>query len=141
MKIFIDTSAFVSLFVTSESTHDEVAAQYQKYKTNRDQFLTSDYILDELFTRILSQYGAYKLKEIVGIIESAEKDQDIQMLMIDSVIFSTAKNDMIRYSEHKLSFTDCTTVVLFKELNLDEIFTLDSDFKKLRLPVSFPHLK
>lgn len=141
MKIFIDTSAFVSLFVTSESTHDEVVAQYQKYKTNRDQFLTSDYILDELFTRILSQYGAYKLREIVGIIESAEENRDIQTLMIDSVIFSTAKNDMIKFSEHKLSFTDCTTAVLFKELNLDEIFTLDADFKKLRLPVSFPRLK
>lgn len=140
MKVFIDTSAFVSLFVESESTHAMVAGQYKKYKTNRDQFITSDYILDELFTKVLSQYGGHTLKDIITIIESAERDQDIQIQKIDSVVFSKAKKEMVRFSEHKLSFTDSTTVVLYKDFNLDEIFTLDSDFRKLRLPVSFPRL-
>lgn len=82
MKVFVDTSAFVSLFVKQDAHHERV----------------------------------------------------------DETIFSQAKDALIRFCEHKISFTDCTSYVLFKKLALDEVFTLDSDFKKLNIPVSFPHL-
>ncbi len=52
MKVFIDTSAFVALFVEKEKFHQEVAKKYQEYRQERATFLTSAYVLDELYTRL-----------------------------------------------------------------------------------------
>ena len=55
MKVFIDTSAFIALFVERDSKHQIVAQQYAVYREQRARFFTSDYILDELFTQLINQ--------------------------------------------------------------------------------------
>ncbi|MCL5010385.1 MAG: hypothetical protein M1289_02160 [Patescibacteria group bacterium] len=63
MKVFIDTSAFVALFVDKEIDHKIVVKKYHDYRQRRVAFFTSDYILDELFTRLLyfKQVGIKKI--------------------------------------------------------------------------------
>ncbi len=50
MKVFIDTGAFIALFVSSEKYHSKVSKKYKEYRKQRAQLFTSYYILDELFT-------------------------------------------------------------------------------------------
>lgn len=141
MKVFTDTSALLSLFIKSEFDHELVVEKFDQYKKERDQLFVSDYILAETFTQLSYRFGSHALKFGVETINSSLGSGELVMLTVHAIIFARAKEMIIKYADQKLSFTDCTSYILFKELNLDEIFTLDTDFKKLRLPVSFPRLK
>lgn len=140
MKVFADTSAFLALFIKSESDNKLVSEKFAQYKKGRDQIFVSDYILAEIFTQLSYRFGAHALKFGVGTVNSSLESGELTMLTVHPIIFAKAKDMIVKYADQKLSFTDCTSYILFKETGLDEIFTLDTDFKKLRLPVSFPHL-
>lgn len=140
MKVFVDTSAFVSLLVKQDAHHELVVRKHKEYMKRRAIFLTSDYILDELYTHLVYDLPKNKVAEIAAKFDQKIHAKDIRLLPIDETVFSQAKEALLKFCEHKISFTDCTSYVLFKKLALDEVFTLDSDFKKLNLAVSFPRL-
>lgn len=140
MKVFVDTSAFVSLLIKQDFRHELVTEKHQEYLEGRAIFLTSDYVLDELYTHLVYDLPANTVTSVITHFDQKIATKDLRVLPIDETVFSQAKDALLKFSEHKISFTDCTSYVLFKKLGVDEIFTLDTDFKKLRLPVSFPRL-
>jgi predicted nucleic acid-binding protein len=137
MKIFFDTSFFIALFVNKEKYHQRVKDKYNYYKNQRAVFFTSDYILDELFTRIGYDFGARILDKIIKILQKGIKEEELRVLRIDERTFQKATAVMLKFSDQKISFTDATTYVLSRDFALDEIATLDADFIKMRLQSSF----
>lgn len=140
MKIFVDTSAFIAHFVASDHHHRIVGERFGHYKRQRAMFVTSDYVLSELFTRIVYDFGGNILEQTIKGMRGAISKGEMQLLSIDPATFSRSMDVMIKFADHPISLTDATIVVLYKNLALDEVFTLDSDFKKLNLAVSFPRL-
>ncbi len=136
MKIFVDTSAFIAFILDREFLHEQVSKQYSLYKQEKAYFFTSDYVLDELFTQCLYKAGRYHAKEAIALIDEITTHNELTVLEIDSHTFKKAQEIFLKFSEHKISFTDATTYVLYKDFALDEIFTLDSDFKKMRAKTS-----
>lgn len=136
MKVFIDTSAFVALFVEKELLHGKTAKKYYDYRQERDIFFTSNFILDELFTRLLF-YREIDVGKQIQKLKDAIAANELTVLQIDETLFEKSTDMFLKFLEHKISFTDATTYVLYKDLALDEIFTLDSDFKKMRANTSF----
>lgn len=136
MKVFIDTSAFVSLLVQNEQSHEKVAEKYNRYKHQRAIFFTSRYILDELFTRLL-YFNLSNIRNYIQTIHDAIETNELITLEINETIFDKAINVFVKFSEHKISFTDAASYVLYKDFNLEEIFTLDTDFKKIHVKTSF----
>jgi uncharacterized protein len=136
MKVFIDTSAFVALLVENEETHVKVSKKYQTYRQQRVVFFTSYYILDELFTRLL-YYKTADIKKCIGILQKSVAANELTILNVNEKDFEKSISLFLKFSDQNLSFTDVTTYFLYKEFKIDEIFTLDSDFKKVRLNTSF----
>jgi len=137
MKVFIDTSAFIALIFKSESFYKKATEYYKDCKKKRVQFITSDYILDELFTRCLYHGGLRGAKTTIGLISKMISHEELTVLSIDQSIFKQAQKLLLKFAEHKVSFTDATSYVLYKKFALDEIFTLDKDFKKIGAKTSF----
>ena len=137
MKIFFDTSAFIALFVSAERHHVAIAGKYQDYRRTRALFFTSDYILDELFTRLMYDFGKSVARKIILHLEKASAAEELVVLNVDTPTFVKAKDIFLKFAEHRISFTDATTYVLYKNFELDEIFTLDADFRKMRANTSF----
>lgn len=137
MKVFIDTSTFVALIFKGESFHKKVVNKYKVYKKRRVQFITSNYILDELYTRCLYRAGSHGAKLAINLIKETVASNELTVLEVDSNIFQKAEAVFLKFSDHKISFTDATSYVLYKDFALDEVFTLDSDFKKIRAVTSF----
>lgn len=135
MKVFIDTSAFVALLVENETDHKRVAKKYLDYRQHRAIFLTSDYVLDELFTRLL--YYKLDLRICIEKLRDSIAKNEIVVLRIGDGLFEKALDIFLKFSDHKISFTDATSFCLYKDFALDEIFTLDSDFKRIRASTSF----
>ncbi len=136
MKVFIDTSAFIALLVENELDHTKVAKKYFDYRQQRSILFTSYFILDELFTRLL-YYKNINIKKYIQVLQTAIAANEITVMQVDEVLFEKSINVFTKFSEHNISFTDATTYILYKEYFLDEIFTLDSDFKKMRINTSF----
>lgn len=138
MKIFFDTGVFIALFIKEDINYTRVFLKYREYRKDHHLFYTSDYILDELFTRLMYDCGEYltkiKMKEINYMIEKKE----LLLLSVDKDIFNKAQEVFLKFSEHKFSFTDATCYVLYKEYKLDEIFTVDGGFNKIHAKTSFP---
>lgn len=137
MKVFIDTSAFMALILKDESFHEKVVNQYKAYKKSRAQLMTSDYILDELYTRCVYRAGSHGAKLAINLIKEVISSNELTVLEVDSDIFQKAEPVFLKFSDHKISFTDATTFCLYKDFALDEVFTLDDDFKKIRVKASF----
>lgn len=136
MKVFIDTSAFVALLVDKEADHKKVANKYREYRQKRAILFTSDYILDELFTRLL-YFQQVDIKKYIQKLKDSVSAGEITVLRVDEALFEKALEAFMKFADHKISFTDATSYTLLKNFSLNEIFTLDADFKKMRLDTSF----
>lgn len=137
MKVFIDTSAFIAFFIKQDKFHDDILDKYKQYRQQNVTFLTSDYILDELLTWFSAKQTKNILEKLVYSLQKMEEDGEIKVFSVDRAIFRKAQEVLIKFSDHKISFTDATSYVLYKDFSLDEIFTLDTDFKKMRISTSF----
>lgn len=138
MKVFFDTGAFIALFVSSEKYHKQIADKYADYRKQRALFYTSYYILDELFTRLIYDFGKTFTQKIINLLLKSIEKEEIMILDIDEETFKKSLDVLLKFSEHKISFTDSTTYVLHRDFRLNEIFTLDSDFKKIGASTSRP---
>lgn len=136
-KVFIDTSCYLALFIGSEKRHSLVVKIFKKYIQERYQFFTSYYVLNELYTRLVYDFGKTALKKVQIQMNKAIKAHEIKILDIDEVMFDKSIETMIKFAEHKLSFVDASVCNLVKDYKIDEIFTLDSDFKKVGLKTTF----
>ncbi len=137
MKIFIDTSAFISYFIKQETHNEEVAKKYDVYRKQKATFLTSDYVLCELFTWFNAKYHKSIVEKVISTIEKMESEAEVNVLYVDRVLAKKSRDILLKFSEHKISFTDATSYILYKDFAIDEIFTLDKDFKKMRISTSF----
>src|SRR3989344_3715568 len=118
MKVFIDSSAFIALFVSSEKFHQKVTLKYEDYRKLRVQLYTSYYILDELYTRLIYDFGMTVTQKAIDILNIAIEKEEITVLDIDEVIFKKAQSALIKFSEHKISLTDGTSYILYKDFAL-----------------------
>ena len=82
-------------------------------------------------------FGKIELKKVVAQINKVVKNNELKMLDVDEVLFNKSAETMTKFAEHKLSFVDASIYNLVKDYKLDEVFTLDSDFKKVGLKTSF----
>lgn len=136
MKIFLDTSALIALLVKQDQFHSLAVEHQLSLEKDQAQFFTSDYILDEIYTHVTYDFNQYFVEKVIKEIDRKIKNKELRVFPVDETTFLKAKGYLIKFAEHKASFTDCITYVLFKTLSIDELFTFDSDFKKLRLPVA-----
>lgn len=136
LRIFIDTSAFIALLVENDKNHKRVVLAYKRYKAQNAFFYTNNFILAELYTRLMYDCGKSKSRLCVDFIRRLEKEGKIAVLEINDELFTRAEKVFIKFGEHELSMVDAIAVLCLKEFKLDEIFSLDSDFRKVGLSVS-----
>lgn len=136
MKIFVDTSAFLALFIEKDFHHEIALKKNREYKQQGALLVMSDYIYDELLTRIIYDFGKAQTEKAIKVIDETLAAQDLKLLRVDEIVFNKAREILLKFAEHKISFTDATSYVFCKEFKIDEVFSLDEDFKKMGLSVS-----
>ncbi|MEW6089071.1 MAG: PIN domain-containing protein [bacterium] len=128
MKLFIDTSAWLAINDKNDQYHTEAMNKIIEIKNQKIALITSEYIFDESITLIryrISHSSAVLFGEsllnsnIVKIIDITDKDR------------FKAWDLFKKYEDKELSFTDCISFVLIKNLKLQKVFTFDSHFKQM----------
>lgn len=136
MRIFVDTGAWMALEITNDQYYLRARAYYQKATKGRTLFFTNDYVLDEVYTRLIYDVHLKAAQEFHQQILSAVDRRQLVILEVGDKDRQLAWQILHKYSDHEFSFTDATIVAQITELHLDEIFTFDKHFREINLSTS-----
>lgn len=134
-KVFVDTSAWIAYFSRDDAYHSTVLQAFKSAIEEKNVICTSSYVFDETVTRLIYDASWYYASAFIKFISKSVETKSIVKLWVDEQVEKEALVVVEKYHEHKLSFTDATTVVLAKHFKIDSILSLDLDFVKLGLSV------
>jgi len=128
--LFIDTWGWVVIHNRRESRHSEVHSYYRKWRLNGGSICTTDYVLDETYTLIFRRLPFTKAVESLKLLDEAVEQGYLNVERISFERFDKAKKLRLKFSDKpKISFTDFTSMVVMKELELEFILTDDEHFR------------
>lgn len=130
-KIFIDTSAWISYSLSGQSQHSTIRNMIKKYIKDKVIICTSNDVIDETVTRLIYNTDIKVAEKFINLIIDGIKNNNLIQLWVDEEIQNEAYGLVKKFSEHKLSLTDATTIVLMKRSSIESVISLDSDFKKV----------
>lgn len=122
---FIDTSGFASLFDDKLDLRDRVVESI-KQAASSGGVVTTDYVLDELFT-----WMRCKEKMPTTDVSKFIKDMNvsnIEIVGITKELFQEALFMMGKYSDQYFSFTDCVSFAVMKEMGIEDFIGMDNHF-------------
>ena len=126
-NIFIDTSAFIALYLSDDDFHRK-AIDWLKKAKGATIFWTTNYILDEVYTFIRSVKGKNAAVNFADFLAS-----NSDTVKIKRVTLEEEKNAFTLFSNldfKDLSFTDCTSFTVMRKLHLKQAFSFDKHFKQ-----------
>lgn len=126
--IFLDTSFLVALEVDEDSNHENAVILMNKILNSEfGRPLISDYTFDETVTITFSKT------------KSLEKASKLGTVLKKSAITKITDKDFEetwelfkKQADTRLSFTDCSNLVIMKRLGIKNIATFGEDFKKIK---------
>lgn len=134
-RIFIDASGWIEFLLKGEIYHKKVNDYFFDELKKGSRFFTSDYVLDEAFTRLLTCQSFRSAKALRTKTKQAEKQKELLIFFTDETIFNNAWKIFTKFSEHKFSFTDAAIMSFVEKFKIDEILTLDQGFKRVGLTI------
>ncbi|HET54127.1 MAG TPA: PIN domain-containing protein [Ignavibacteria bacterium] len=125
MRVFVDTSAFLAVLDAGDLNHSKAAQSWEKLILSEEPLICHNYILVETLALIQSRFGMKAVRvfndDVVPL---------ISIEWIDEVIHKAATSALIAASKRKLSFVDCVSFEVMRQLGVEVIFAFDSHFAK-----------
>lgn len=124
--IFVDTGAFIARYLTRDQYHRHALVLWEKLRSSNQRCYTSNFVLDETLTllgqRAGNSYAAQRARniytsEILTVIRPTQDDETEAIELLE------------KYSDQRVSFTDCISFILMHKNKLKVVFTFDSHFE------------
>ena len=131
-KVFVDTGAWVGLFVANDQNHQKAVSIFEDLKSKKISLYTSDYVIDETITAILVR-GNYNQSVMAGKVLLTSKI--IKIIHVAPESFQATWELYNKYQDKEFSFTDVSSFVIMKNLNIKKAFTFDKHFKQVGVEV------
>ena len=120
--LFVDTSAWIATLERGNPMHARVVAVLQRFP---GRIYTSNYVFDEVVTLSRLRHG-HRTAAALG--KSIRTESDVHVLSVSVEDEEAAWQLFLQREDQPHSFTDCTSFVLMRRLDLEEVVTLDRDF-------------
>lgn len=123
--IFLDSGAFVALWLSQDGKHAAAAAALARLKEGRERLLTSNFVLDEALTLAARRAGGRF---------AAERGRRVLASQALSVLRPEADDELAaldlveKYADQGVSFTDAVSFVLMRRHRVRRAFTFDQHF-------------
>lgn len=126
--VFLDTSALKAVFDKDDEFHQKAISFWDKAKSEKIGFVTSNFILDEFYTLARSHLGkSAALQFHQDLVESAPQLKITRIVIKDEV---KAWKYFEKLPDRRLSFTDCTSFAVMERAGLKEVFAFDKHFAR-----------
>ncbi len=130
ISVFVDTGVFVGARNSRDDKHRlSVEVIKKALKGAFGAVYTSDYVIDEAVTLALARTGKPEIAFDIG--DFIFKSDRIRLLWTDKNVFASAWEMFRRYSERRLSFTDCISLAHIEDRKIKFILSYDSGFRGL----------
>jgi predicted nucleic acid-binding protein len=130
--IFVDTSAWWALFDSGDGCHARAKKGFGELVAAGGEFVTTDYVFDEVVTGLLGRAGhGAAMRAGRGIRESAL----VTLSYVGADLFQRAWEIFERHDRMRWSLTDCTSMALMKARAITTAFSFDDDFRKMGFDV------
>jgi predicted nucleic acid-binding protein len=127
MKVFADTGAWFAAFDRRDAFHDVARSAILSIQGQRGLFLTSDYIVDEAITAILTRAGH---RFAVAFGDWVQNERTVKVVKIDDDLWQAAWRLFKRYDDKEFSFTDCTSFAIMQRHGLIDAFSFDHHYEQ-----------
>ncbi len=124
--VFVDTSMFYALINAQDEFHTQAKDIWKRLQNQKAILVTSNYILDETFTRIRSKRGVEVLNEFRKNLAGAYKAKIIRVIIQDEA----RAWDWLLLDWSNLSFTDCVSFALMKRVGIKKAASFDNHFRR-----------
>ncbi len=126
-RVFIDTSAFVAFIDKRDPKHGEALAAFSAVQERNIELVTTDFILDETITMVLSRAGHHMAVEVGKHILTSKA---LTLFWLDTELKLRAWEYFKRHKDKNYSFTDCTSFVLMKDMGIRHYIAFDEHFRQ-----------
>jgi len=133
MSVFVDTWAWFALTDHSSSDYEIAELTFDDLCEQNTELVTTNFVLAEATTLI-----RYKVHHAAAVgfrrmIRKLVSDNLLTVVHVMEAQEESAGEIFDRYDTMDLSFTDCTSFVVMRELGLTEAFSGDHHFQACRL--------
>jgi hypothetical protein len=123
--LFVDTAGWVACADEADPAHRRAVGARDDWLEAGGVLVTTDYVVDEALTLVRMRLG---LEAAETWWHQVEGSQRLQWEFISLARADKARGLFFRYRDKDFSFTDCTSIVVMRELQLAEALTTDRHF-------------
>src|SRR3989304_9246838 len=98
-RVFIDTSAWIDFTLKGEKYHREISEYLISEVKKGSKFFTSDYVLDETFTRLITGQSFKSAKVFRDKVKTLEKERQLLILSTDEIRFNKSWEFFEKFKE------------------------------------------
>jgi len=124
-KQFVDTGAFIAITDKSDQYHSIAVAYFVELLEARKPLLTTNFILDETYTRLKRNLGSHAA---ITFGETTRKSDQLEIITINGEIEEKAWKIFKKYHDQAFSYTDCTSFAVMQMKKLKRAFAFDGHF-------------
>lgn len=125
MRVFVDTSAFLSILDADDKNHRKAKVSWIDLISSEASFFCNNYILVETFALVQHRLGMSAVRTF--------NDDILPLIIIDWIDETEHKagiNALLVASKKKLSMVDCVSFETMRRLDIRFAFTFDMHFKE-----------
>ncbi|HLF19451.1 MAG TPA: PIN domain-containing protein [Bacteroidota bacterium] len=127
-RAFIDAQGWVALKHQNDRHFDAAHQTYQSLIVTRTRLITTNFVLDEAYTLLRREAGHHIAVELG---EEVRASQILRVVHIGRNLQEEAwELFKSRDSTLNWSFTDCTSFIVMRRLQIQEAITFDHDFEQ-----------
>jgi predicted nucleic acid-binding protein len=125
--IFVDTSALHAMLVSNDPFHPATIAFIRELQRDRRQLITTDYVIDETVTLLKTRRVPSRIGKLFELLDQSTH---LSIEWIGEERFAGARDLVLKHADHAYSFTDCTSFVVMRELDITDALTVDRHFRE-----------
>ena len=124
-EAFADTSALYAAVDARDAHHRHTALLMRQLAQTGRMIVTTDYVVAETLNLAVTRRGRIVADRLLQLFETSS---GLRMEWIGPERFLAAKAFFRRHSDHGYSFTDCTSFIVMRELQIRDALTSDRHF-------------
>jgi uncharacterized protein len=125
LPIFVDTSAWIAVADSGESSHTKITTIYKQLLKSSVRLITSDLVVAESQILLCRRMGA----DAANIfLDSVNHSPSIEIVFLEQETETEAKKILQKFSDQDLSFADAASFAIMKARKMRTAFTLDKHF-------------